>query len=148
MTLAKGLGGGIPIGATIATGRAGGFFEPGNHGTTFGGNPVACAAALAVLGVIEEQGLLDEVEKIGKRLADAVGAEPEVTTVRGQGLLIGADLASDDAAAVVDAARAAGFLLNNTGPATLRFAPPLVLTDDDVAAFGDAWPGILREARS
>ena len=148
VTLAKGLGGGIPIGATIATGRVGSFFEPGNHGTTFGGNPVACAAALAVLGVIGDEGLLEEVEKVGKRLADAVGAEPEVATVRGRGLLIAADLADDDAAAVVDAARAAGFLLNNTGPATLRFAPPLVLTDDDVARFADAWPGILREARS
>ena len=148
VTLAKGLGGGIPIGATIATGRVGSFFEPGNHGTTFGGNPVACAAALAVLGVIGDDGLLEEVEKVGKRLADAIGAEPEVTTVRGRGLLIAADLAHDEAAAVVDSARAAGFLLNNTGPATLRFAPPLVLTDDDVARFADAWPGILREARS
>jgi len=148
VTLAKGLGGGIPIGATIATGRVGSFFEPGNHGTTFGGNPVACAAALAVLGVIEDQGLLDEVEKVGKRLTDAIVAEHEVTTVRGRGLLIGADLSSDNAAAVVDAARAKGFLLNNTGPATLRFAPPLVLTDDDVAAFGNAWAGILEEATS
>jgi acetylornithine aminotransferase len=101
-----------------------------------------------VLGVIEDQGLLEEVEKVGKRLADVVGGEPEVSTVRGRGLLIGADLTSDDAAAVVDAARAAGYLLNNTGPATLRFAPPLVLTDDDVAGFGEAWPRILREARS
>jgi acetylornithine/N-succinyldiaminopimelate aminotransferase len=148
VTLAKGLGGGIPIGATIATGQAGSFFEPGNHGTTFGGNPVACAAALAVLGVIEEQGLLEEVENVGKRLADTVGAEPDVTSVRGRGLLIGAELASDNAAAVVDTARARGFLLNNTGPGTLRFAPPLVLTDDDVAGFGEVWPEILREARS
>jgi acetylornithine/N-succinyldiaminopimelate aminotransferase len=148
VTLAKGLGGGIPIGATIATGAVGGFFEPGNHGTTFGGNPVACAAALAVLGVIEDQGLLEEVEKVGKRLSDAVAADPAVTTVRGRGLLIGADLDGDDAAAVVDAGRSAGFLLNNTGPATLRFAPPLVLTDNEVAEFGDAWPGILREAHA
>jgi acetylornithine/N-succinyldiaminopimelate aminotransferase len=148
VTLAKGLGGGIPIGATIATGQAGSFFEPGNHGTTFGGNPVACAAALAVLGVIKEQGLLEEVERVGKRLADTVGAEPDITTVRGRGLLIGAELASDDAAAVVDNARARGFLLNNTGPGTLRFAPPLVLTDDDVAGFAKVWPEILREARS
>ena len=147
VTLAKGLGGGVPIGATIATGAVGSFFEPGNHGTTFGGNPVACAAALAVLGVIEDEGLLEEVEKVGKRLSDAVAADPAVTDVRGRGLLIGADLDADDAAAVVDAGRSAGFLLNNTGPATLRFAPPLVLTDDDVSEFGDAWPGILREAR-
>ena len=69
--------------------------------------------------MIEDQGLLDEVEKVGKRLADAVGSEPDVTSVRGRGLLIGADLATDSAAAVVDAARATGFLLNNTGPATL-----------------------------
>jgi acetylornithine aminotransferase len=101
-----------------------------------------------VLGVIDGQGMLEEVEKVGKRLSDAITAVPEVTTVRGRGLLIGADLDSGDAPAVVDAGRAAGFLLNNTGPATLRFAPPLVLTDDDVTEFGDAWPGILEEARS
>ncbi|WP_248581514.1 acetylornithine transaminase [Nocardioides sp. InS609-2] len=147
VTLAKGLGGGIPIGATIATGAAADLLEPGNHGTTFGGNPVACAAALAVLDTIVREGLLDHVEFTGKRLADAVAAAPEVTSVRAAGLMIGADLDADIAAAVVDAGREAGFILNNTGPRTLRFVPPLVLTDDDVDAFADAWPGILAAAK-
>ncbi len=147
VTLAKGLGGGIPIGATIATGAAADLLGPGNHGTTFGGNPVACAAALAVLETIVHEGLLDHVEFTGKRLADAIAAAPEVTGVRAAGLMIGADLDADIAAAVVDAARGRGFILNNTGPHTLRFVPPLVLTDDDVDAFADAWPGILAVAK-
>ena len=147
MTLAKGLGGGIPIGASIATGRAGSFFEPGNHGTTFGGNPVACAAALAVLGTIEAQGLLDEVEKVGKRLADAWrptrghhGPRPGPADRR----------RPRHGRRGRDRRRGPGGRLHpqQPGPATLRFAPPLVLTEDDVAGFGDAWPGILREARS
>ncbi len=146
VTLAKGLGGGLPIGATIATGASADLLEPGHHGTTFGGNPVACAAALAVLDTIVRDGLLDHVELTGKRLADAVSAAPEVVGVRAAGLMIGADLDSDLAAAVVDAGREAGFILNNTGPRTLRFVPPLVLTDDDVDAFADAWPGILAAA--
>ncbi len=146
VTLAKGLGGGIPIGATIATGRATDLLEPGNHGTTFGGNPVACAAALAVLDTIVHEGLLDHVEITGKRLADAIAAAPEVTGVRAAGLMIGADLDDDIAAAVVDAGREAGFILNNTGPHTLRFVPPLVLTDRDVDSFADAWSGILAVA--
>lgn len=147
VTLAKGLGGGIPIGATIATGAAGDLLQPGHHGSTFGGNPVACAAALAVLGTIAADGLLEQVERTGKRLADAVAAAPEVTAVRAAGLMIGADLDDDLGPAVVVAGRDAGFILNSTGPRTLRFVPPLVLSDDDVDRFARAWPGILATAR-
>ena len=146
VTLAKGLGGGIPIGATIATGGAADLLQPGHHGSTFGGNPVACAAALAVLRTIADDGLLEHVEHTGKRLADAVAAAPEVVAVRGAGLMIGADLNADLGPAVVDAGREAGFILNATGPRTLRFVPPLVLTDADVDAFAQAWPGILAVA--
>lgn len=148
VTLAKGLGGGIPIGATIAHGDAATLLQPGNHGTTFGGNPVACAAALAVLDTIERDGLLEHVEHVGKRLADALADQPVVTEVRGHGLMLAADLDADDAAAVVDAGRDAGYLLNATGPATLRFVPPLILSERDVEAFAAAFGGIVAGARA
>ncbi len=148
VTLAKGLGGGIPIGATVALGDAGHLLQPGNHGTTFGGNPVACAAALAVLDTIERDGLLEHVEHVGRRLADALADQPCVTEVRGRGLMLAADLDAEDAAAVVDAGRDAGYLLNATGPSTLRFVPPLVLTGSDVEAFAAAFGGIVAGART
>jgi acetylornithine/N-succinyldiaminopimelate aminotransferase len=146
VTLAKGLAGGIPIGACIGLGAAATLFEPGNHGTTFGGNPVACAAALAVIDTIEADGLLEHVTVIGQKLRDGLGADPRVTEVRGEGLLIGLDLASDSSAEVTAAALAHGFILNNPTPGRIRLAPPLVLTQDDVEAFLEAWPGILDEA--
>jgi acetylornithine/N-succinyldiaminopimelate aminotransferase len=148
VTLAKGLGGGIPIGATIALGDAATLLQPGNHGTTFGGNPVACAAALAVLDTIERDGLLEHVEHVGKRLADALADQPSVVEVRGHGLMVAADLDAEDAAAVVDAGRDAGYLLNATGPSTLRFVPPLVLSEHDVEAFAAAFGGIVAGARA
>ncbi|WP_107774465.1 acetylornithine transaminase [Nocardioides sediminis] len=148
VTLAKGLGGGVPIGATVALGEAGGLLQPGSHGTTFGGNPVACAAALAVLDTIERDGLLEHAEHVGKRLADALAEQPFVTEVRGHGLMLAADLDAEDAPAVVAAARDAGYLLNATGPSTLRFVPPLVITEADVDAFTAALPGIVAGARA
>ncbi len=146
VTLAKGLGGGFPIGAVIGLGRAADLLQPGNHGTTFGGNPVACAAALAVLDTIEAEGLLEHVTVLGQKIRDGLAADPRVTEVRGEGLLIGLDLASESAAAVVEAAQDAGFIINMTTPQRIRLAPPLVLTDDDAAAFLQAWPGILDAA--
>lgn len=148
VTLAKGLGGGLPIGATLATGAAADLFAPGNHGTTFGGNPVACAAALAVLDTLASTGLMEDVRRVGKRLADELAAPDEVVEVRGAGLMLAVDLAGKHAAAVVAAGRDAGFLLNATGPSTLRFVPPLVLTEDDVAEFASAWPGLLARGTS
>ena len=146
VTVAKGLGGGFPIGACIGVGAAGRLLEPGNHGTTFGGNPVACAAALAVLATIESEDLLEHVTVLGQKLRDGLGADPRVTEVRGEGLLIGLDLAADAAAEVVAAAQRAGFIVNNPTPSRIRLAPPLVLTADDAEAFLRAWPGILDEA--
>jgi acetylornithine/N-succinyldiaminopimelate aminotransferase len=146
LTLAKGLGGGFPIGAVVGLGRAADLLEPGNHGTTFGGNPVACAAALAVVRTIEGEGLLDHVAAVGQQLRAGLAAEPRVTEVRGEGLLIGLDLVSDRAAAVVDAAQAAGWIVNAPTPHRIRLAPPLVLTGEDAAAFLAAWPGILDAA--
>ena len=96
MTVAKGLAGGFPIGACIGLGAAGELLQPGNHGTTFGGNPVACAAALAVIGTIEAEGLLEHVTVLGQKLRDGLAADPRVTEVRGAGLLIGLDLTEDE----------------------------------------------------
>jgi acetylornithine aminotransferase len=145
VTVAKGLGGGIPIGACLGLGAAGDLLQPGNHGTTFGGNPAACAAALAVLDTIDQEGLLARVTEVGDRLRTALARDQRVTEARGRGLLIGLDVAVD-APSVVVAARAHGFLVNATGPRTVRLAPPLVLGDDDVDAFGAAWPAILDDA--
>jgi acetylornithine aminotransferase len=144
VTLAKGLGGGLPIGACIGLGAAGSLLQPGSHGTTFGGNPVACAAALAVLDTIEAERLLPRVTEIGTALRSGLSADHRVTAVRGRGLLIGLDLGVD-APAVVAAARARGFLINATGARTVRLAPPLVLGHDEAEDFRAAWPGILDD---
>jgi acetylornithine/N-succinyldiaminopimelate aminotransferase len=146
VTVAKGLGGGIPIGACLAFGDAAGLLQPGNHGTTFGGNPVACAAALAVLDTIEKEGLLDHAAALGKRLRDRLATDARVTEVRGRGLLVGLDLSEPRSAEVVTAALTHGFIVNNPTPDRVRLAPPLVIGNDDVDAFLAAWPGILEDA--
>ncbi len=146
VTLAKGLAGGIPIGACVALGESGALLQPGNHGTTFGGNPVACAAALAVVRTIEDADLLAHATVLGQRLRDGLLADPRVDEVRGQGLLIGLDLTADAAAEVAAAALARGFIVNNPTPRRIRLAPPLVLTADDAEAFLRAWPAILDDA--
>lgn len=146
LTLAKGLAGGFPIGACLGLGAAGDLLQPGNHGTTFGGNPVACAAALAVIRTIEDDGLLEHVTLLGQQLRDGLAADPRVTEVRGEGLLIGLDLSADASAAVVRTAQDHGFILNNPTPRRIRLAPPLVLTTDDVDALLAAWPAILDGA--
>jgi acetylornithine aminotransferase len=146
VTLAKGLAGGFPVGACLATGRAAELLQPGNHGTTFGGNPVACAAALAVIGTIEDDGLLEHATKLGEHLRQGLAADPRVTDVRGAGLLIGLDLAEARSAELLTAAQHAGFIVNNPTPDRVRLAPPLVLTGDDADVFLQAWPGILDSA--
>lgn len=146
VTLAKGLAGGIPIGACLATHGAGKLFDPGNHGTTFGGNPVAAAAALAVLDVIGEDGFLPRVREAGERLKAAAGADARVVETRGAGLLVGLTLAEPKSAEVVAAAQDAGFIVNGATPERIRMAPPLVLGDGDIDAFGAAWPAILDHA--
>jgi acetylornithine aminotransferase len=146
VTLAKGLGGGFPIGACVGLGRAATLFEPGNHGTTFGGNPVACAAALAVIRTIEDEGLLEHVCVLGQKLRDGLAADPRVAEVTGEGLLIGVVLTGDRSAEAAAAALRAGFIVNSATPSRLRLAPPLVLTADDAEAFLRAWPTILEEA--
>jgi acetylornithine/N-succinyldiaminopimelate aminotransferase len=145
VTLAKALGGGLPVGAVLASGPAATALRKGDHGTTFGGNPVVCAAALAVLGTIERDGLLEAAGKLGDRLHRGIEGlgHPLVQQVRGVGLWLGVVLTAPVAAAVEVAAREAGFLLNAPAPDVLRIAPPLVLTDAQVDAFLAALPGVL-----
>jgi acetylornithine/N-succinyldiaminopimelate aminotransferase len=145
LTLAKGLGGGLPIGACIGIGAAGGLLEPGQHGTTFGGNPVCAAAALAVLRTVAAEGLLAHVTHLGKVLATGVEAlgHPLVTDVSAAGLLIGIGLARPVSADVAATARDAGFLVNNAVPDRVRLAPPLVLTESQAGEFLAALPGVL-----
>ena len=146
VTVAKGLAGGFPIGACIATGAAADLLQPGNHGTTFGGNPVAAAAALAVLDTIAGEGLLDHVTGLGRHLRDGLARDERVTEVRGEGLLIGLDLSEPLSAEVTAAALEAGFIVNNPTPERIRLAPPLVLTQDQADSFLAAWPAILDAA--
>jgi acetylornithine aminotransferase len=148
MTLAKGLGGGLPIGAVLAFGEAAGLLEPGQHGSTFGGNPVSCAAALAVLDTIERDGLLDRATALGERLRTGIGGlgHPLVASTRGVGLMLAISLTVRCAPAVERAARERGFLVNAVGPDVVRLVPPLVLTDTQADAFVAALPEILDAA--
>jgi acetylornithine/N-succinyldiaminopimelate aminotransferase len=148
VTLAKGLGGGLPLGATVAFGRAAELLQPGHHGTTFGGNPVACAAGLAVLDTIENEGLLENVKRQGEKLRDGIEGlgHPLIDYVRGAGLLLGIVLTGPLAPRVQQAAQEAGFLVNAPAPDVVRLMPPLNLGDDAVEAFLGALPGILDTA--
>ncbi|WP_280370438.1 acetylornithine transaminase [Nocardia wallacei] len=148
ITLAKGLGGGMPIGAVLAQGPAAELFTPGLHGTTFGGNPVCAAAALAVLRTIDETGLLAHVETVGKTLIDGIDelGHPLIDHVRGAGLLIGIQLTQDLSAQVEAFARASGYLVNPAKPDVIRLAPPLVLTEGQAENFLSDLPVILDAA--
>ncbi|MET9062306.1 MULTISPECIES: acetylornithine transaminase [Streptomyces] len=148
VTLAKGLGGGLPLGATVAFGRAADLLRPGQHGTTFGGNPVACAAGLAVLDTIENEGLLDNVKRQGEKLRDGIEGlgHPLIDYVRGAGLLLGIVLTEPLAPQVQQAAQEAGFLVNAPAPDVVRLMPPLNLGDDETDALLQALPGILDAA--
>jgi acetylornithine/N-succinyldiaminopimelate aminotransferase len=145
LTLAKGLGGGLPIGACLGLGRCGTGFAKGDHGSTFGGNPVACAAALAVLEVIERDGLLANATAVGERLAAGIAAvrSPLLAGVRGSGLWLAAALTSDLAPKVEASARQAGFLVNAVQPDSIRLAPPLIITPAQADEFVSALPAIL-----
>ncbi len=145
LTLAKGLGGGLPIGACIGLGECGTAFAKGDHGTTFGGGAVTCAAALAVLGVIERDGLLEQVTSLGEHLADSLSAVSHtlVAGVRGRGLWLGIVLTAEAATDVEAAARQAGFLVNPVQPDVVRLSPPLILSTAEADEFTAALPGIL-----
>ena len=148
LTLAKGLGGGLPVSACLAFGDAAALLQPGQHGTTFGGNPVSCAAALAVLDTIEADGLLQRAESLGKALSAGITGlgHPLVATVRGSGLMLGIVLTAPVAAEVETAARHHGFLVNAVAPDVVRLVPPLVLTDPQADSFLSALPKVLDAA--
>ena len=148
LTLAKGLGGGLPIGACIGLGECGTVLRKGDHGSTFGGNPVACAAALAVLDTIEAQGLLAHAAEVGDLLAAGLAAtsHPLLSGVRGRGLWLAALLAQPAAGAVEAASRQAGFLVNAVQPDAVRLAPPLILQAGQAEAFLAELPAILDQA--
>ena len=150
LTLAKGLGGGLPIGACLAFGDAASLLEPGQHGSTFGGNPVSCAAALAVLDTIDRDDLCSHTKRMGERLTSGVNnlSHPLVDHVRGVGLMLGIVLTAPVAADVERVARDHGFLVNVPAADVVRLVPPLVVTDEQVDAFLAALPSILDHAEA
>jgi acetylornithine/N-succinyldiaminopimelate aminotransferase len=148
ITLAKALGGGLPMGATLAFGEAAELLTAGAHGTTFGGNPIAAAAALAVLDTIRDEGLLERAKELEHRFTAGIEAlgHPGVAGVRGRGALLGVVLSAPVAGELEARLRAAGFLANAVAPDVLRLAPSLVLTDAQVDAFVAALPATLDAA--
>lgn len=148
MTLAKGLGSGVPIGACLAAGRAAGTFQPGNHGSTFGGNPLACAAALATLDAIDGDGLMPRAESVGERIrggfAAALDGVAGIRAIRGKGLMIGIEL--DRACGpLVERARDAGVLINVTAERVIRLLPPLIFTDTDAEELVGRLAPLIRD---
>ena len=150
LTLAKGLGGGLPIGACVGFGDCGNALGKGDHGSTFGGNPIACAAALAVLDTIESEDILASVKAVGDTLASGIAAieHPLLNGVRGSGLWLAAVLTAEAAPAVNAAAQARGFLVNAVQPDAVRLAPPLILSQAEAEEFLAALPAILTEAEA
>ena len=149
VTLAKALGGGLPIGACIAREDVADAFRPGDHATTFGGGPVPCAAALAVLDVIESEGLVarsaEAGEKLTRSIVEATSCNKAVGEIRGLGLLIAIELAGDWAAEIVGKALAKGLVVNNVAPNAVRLAPPLIVSDDQIEQAVEILAGILSE---
>lgn len=149
MTLAKGLAGGVPIGAVIAFGStARALLHPGQHGTTFGGNPLAAAAALAVIRTIADDGLLEHAQQMGELIERAVTAlhDPRLVAVRGAGLLRGIALRDPVAVALAAVALEAGYIVNAPNPTTIRLAPPLIIEESQLRGFIAALPGLLDAA--
>jgi acetylornithine aminotransferase len=145
VTVAKGLGAGIPIGACLGFGAAAELLQPGNHGTTFGGNPIAAIAGLAVLTVIERDGLLANVNAVGNHLVSGIEAldHPLIEGVRGRGLLLAIKLTAPVSDQVAAHALEAGFIINNPVPDAIRLAPPYILSKADADSFVAALPGLL-----
>ncbi len=147
ITLAKGLGGGLPLGAMIALGKASELFQPGDHGSTFGGNPVTTAAGLAAINFIESKKILKKVELQGNNLMQEIAMIPGVKEVRGAGLLIGIELQSQKASDVATAMREAGVLVNAANEVTIRIAPALIVTDLQINKFISIFKKVITDAK-
>ena len=147
ITLAKGIGGGFPIGALVTYGAAGDLFTPGSHGSTFGGNPLATAVADAVLTEIERAGLVENAARRGEELRELIlGLDsPLISAVRGRGLLIGVALSAPVAGDVVAAAQERGLIVNAANPETVRIAPALTIGDDELAEFRELFAAALAD---
>jgi acetylornithine/N-succinyldiaminopimelate aminotransferase len=147
ITLAKGLGGGLPLGAMIALGDAASLFLSGDHGSTFGGNPVTTAAALAVIETIESKKLLERVTDIGVDLMADLALIDGVKSVRGAGLLIGIELSEPIAKQVTAACQKAGVLVNGNSESVIRIAPPLIISDKEIASFLKIFQASIEKVR-
>jgi acetylornithine aminotransferase len=147
ITLAKGLGGGLPLGAMIALGKAADLFQPGDHGSTFGGNPVTTAAGLAAIDVIESKKLLNKIKQHGDYLIQELALIPGVKEVRGAGLLIGIELERLKASEIATAMRDAGVLVNAANPTTIRIAPALIVTDAQINKFISIFKKVISDAK-
>jgi acetylornithine/N-succinyldiaminopimelate aminotransferase len=147
-TLAKGLGSGVPIGACMTSGRAAGLFGPGNHGSTFGGNPLACSAALTTIETIEQEGLMAKAECIGALIrqlfGEALAGVKGVTEIRGHGLMLGVEL-DRPCGELVAKALAAGVLLNVTADKVIRFLPPLIFGENEARELVDRVSPLIKE---
>jgi len=147
ITLAKGLGGGLPLGAMIALGKAADLFQPGDHGSTFGGNPVTTAAGLAAIKFIESQKLLKKVEKQGAYLMQELALIPGVSEVRGAGLLLGIELENLKSSDVAGALQKSGVLVNAANPTTIRLAPALIVTDVQIKKFISIFKKVMSDVK-
>jgi acetylornithine aminotransferase len=145
VTLAKGIGGGLPLGATIAYGKAAHLLQPGDHGTTFGGNPIACAAANAVLDVIESKKLMQSAKVFEKKIKKSLTGTPGISEVRGRGLLLGIELTTPIAKKVATAMLDAGIIVNAANDQTIRIAPPLIVTMPQIEKFITTFKKIMKE---
>jgi acetylornithine/N-succinyldiaminopimelate aminotransferase len=147
ITLAKGLGGGLPLGAMIALGKAADLFQPGDHGSTFGGNPVTTASGLAAIKFIETQKILKKVEKQGVYLMQEIAVIPGVSEVRGAGLLLGIELENLKAADIANALQNEGVLVNAANPTTIRLAPALIVTDAQLKKFVSIFKKVMSDGK-
>ena len=147
ITLAKGLGGGLPLGAMIALGKAADLFQPGDHGSTFGGNPVTTAAGLAAIKFIESQKLLKKVEKQGAYLMQELALIPGVSEVRGAGLLLGIELENLKSSDVAGALQKEGVLVNAANATTIRLAPALIVTDVQIKKFITTFKKVMSDGK-